>query len=538
MSQHWRLRGLILLAVCSIAGAVLAISTFQRAEENRVSRQLVAAQQMLSALIEAHAALHSYAGDGDVNDAVDFGVQERNYATASRSAFVADGEQTRRSSLSRQNAVADAYFRQSRLAIDDLRTGTTNLLSARQNDLIARLLHRFENENQGYVKLIQTERRSSLNLARWLSVGLVVGLSLLFGAIGQLLLVRNQRQEGAKRRRERKYRDDQREFTEVLQVTESEADAYELIKRHIERTLPASSVTVMSRNNSHDRLEPRTAVEPGTQLAERLLDAEPRSCLAIRLAREHVRTPGEQELLTCAVCECLGPSVCVPSIVSGEVIGSVLIERADPLGDAELGRAVDTVGQAAPALGNLRNLAVSESRALTDSLTGLPNSRAVKDMVKRMVAQASRMVVPLSAVMVDLDHFKQINDTFGHEKGDEALAAVGDVLANAIRESDFVGRYGGEEFLMLLPNTDKEGALEVAEKLRHAVSLINVQGTDRMLTTSCGVATFPNDAKDREGLLRLADRALYAAKAAGRDRVSEAVLNDATPASTNGAGTT
>jgi len=523
------------LAVCSIAGAVLAISTFQRAEENRVSRQLVASQQMLSALIEAHAALHSYVGDGDVNDVVDFGVQEREYTTASRNAFVADSEQTRRASLARQNALASAYFRQGRLAIDDRRAGRINSLSARQNDSIARLLHRFENENNGYVKLIQSERSASLNLARWLSVGLVVGLSLLFGAIGQLLLVRNQRQEEVRRRRDHKYREDQREFTEVLQVTETEADAYELIKRHVERTLPASHVTVISRNNSHDRLEARTAVEPGTQLAERLLDAEPRSCLAVRLAREHIRTPGEQELLNCEVCDCLGPSVCVPSIVSGQVIGSVLIERAEPLDDADRARAVDTVAQAAPALGNLRNLAVSESRALTDSLTGLPNSRAVKDMVKRMVAQASRLVVPLSAVMVDLDHFKQINDTLGHEKGDEALAAVGDVLANASRESDFVGRYGGEEFLVLLPNTDKEGALEAAEKLRHAVSLINVQGTDRMLTTSCGVATYPDDAKDREGLLRLADRALYAAKAAGRNRVSEAVLNDTTPISTNGA---
>jgi diguanylate cyclase (GGDEF)-like protein len=261
------------------------------------------------------------------------------------------------------------------------------------------------------------------------------------------------------------------------------------------------------------------------------LDAEPRSCLAIRLAREHVRDSDDQGLLACGVCDCLGASVCVPSLVGGEVIGSVLVEHDDPLSEAERAQIVDSVGHASPALGNLRNLALAESRALTDALTGLPNTRAVYDTLKRMVAQASRMVVPLSAIMLDLDHFKQVNDMLGHEKGDEALAAVGDVLGTTVRESDFVGRYGGEEFLVLLPNTDKEGAIELAEKLRLAISLINVPGTDQMLTTSCGVAAYPADAKDAEGVLRLADRALYAAKAAGRNRVSEAFLTEIEPVS-------
>jgi diguanylate cyclase (GGDEF)-like protein len=529
MSNNWRIRLLLALAVCSIAGAVLVITTFERSEEKRVSAQLISGQQMLSALVEAHAALHSYVGDGGVNDAVDFGIQERAYLAAARSAYLADTEATRRASLAQQNVVARTYFRRSQQAINDLRTRRIKTLKARQNDVIARLLHQFEAENNAYVTLIQRERRSSLNLARWLSVGLVVGLSLLFGGIGQLLLIRDQRRTRARRRQEQRQREDQREFTEVLQVTESEGDAYELIKRHIERTLPRSNVTVMSRNNSRDRLEPRTTIEPESELAERLLDAEPRTCLAIRLAREHVRSAGEQGLLTCGVCECLGPTACVPSLVGGEVIGSILVEHGAPLSETDRRHIVDTVNQASPALGNLRNLALAESRALTDALTGLPNSRSVFDTLKRMVAQSSRMIAPLGAVMVDLDHFKQINDTLGHEKGDETLAVIGDVLSTTARESDFVGRYGGEEFLVLLPNTDKAGALEAAEKLRHAVSLINVPGTDRLLTTSCGVASYPDDATDAQGLLRLADRALYAAKAAGRNRVSEAVLKDTEP---------
>ena len=509
-----------------MAGAVLTITTFERTEEKRVSRQLIEGQEMVSAMIDAHAALHSFVGDRDVNDVVDFGVHKRIYSSAAQKAFDADTEVIRRASLARQNRLADAFFRRSELAIEDLRAGRTNALTVKQNDAIAVLLHRFEVENTVYVELLASERHASLNLARWLSVGFVIGLSLLFGAIGQLLLTLNQRRAVARGRLERKQREEQREFTEVLQVTETEGDAYQLIKRQIERALHASRVTVMSRNNSHDRLEARTAVEPGTKLAERLLEAEPRSCLAIRLAREHVRGPDEHGLLTCGVCECLGRTLCVPSLVSGEVIGAVLVEHDTSLSEAEQGAVLDTVGQAAPALGNLRNLALAESRALTDALTGLPNTRAVYDTLKLMVAQASRMVAPMSAVMVDLDHFKQINDTLGHEKGDEALAAVGDVLASIVRASDFVGRYGGEEFLVLLASTEKAGALELAEKVRHAVSLINVPGTDRMLTTSCGVASYPEDAKDAPGLIRLADRALYAAKAAGRNRVAEALLSE------------
>src|ERR1700704_1555319 len=104
MSNHWKIRVLLVLAVCSIAGAVLAITTFERAEEKRVSHQLIAGQQMLAALIEAHTAIQSYAGDSDVNDALAFGVKQRDYSAASRTAFLADTEQSRRASLARQNA--------------------------------------------------------------------------------------------------------------------------------------------------------------------------------------------------------------------------------------------------------------------------------------------------------------------------------------------------------------------------------------------------------------------------------------------------
>ena len=121
--------------------------------------------------------------------------------------------------------------------------------------------------------------------------------------------------------------------------------------------------------------------------------------------------------------------------------------------------------------------------------------------------------------MLDLDHIKQINDVYGHEKGHEVLAAVGAALRDTLRESDFVGRYGGEEFLILLPDTDRAGATVVAETIRAAVELVKVSGVDRAITASLGIAVTPDDAGDSTKLIRTADRALFTAKAGGRNRV-------------------
>jgi diguanylate cyclase len=121
--------------------------------------------------------------------------------------------------------------------------------------------------------------------------------------------------------------------------------------------------------------------------------------------------------------------------------------------------------------------------------------------------------------MFDLDHFKQANDRFGHGAGDDVLAAVGEALRATLRASDFGGRYGGEEFLMLLPATDQEGALALTEKLRALIEQLEFQQQDLRITASFGVATYPLDALDADGLVRMADRALYSAKGKGRNRV-------------------
>jgi diguanylate cyclase (GGDEF)-like protein len=319
---------------------------------------------------------------------------------------------------------------------------------------------------------------------------------------------------------ERAYRHSQGTFVDAMQVTESEEEAHQLIKRHLERSIAASTVVVLNRNNSHDRLESRTPLEPGSSLELCLEGAVPRSCLAVRFGQRHERGFGFDPLLRCTVCgETAESTVCDPLLVSGEVIGSVLVGHGIPLTSRDDMRIRDSVTQAAPVLANLRNLAIAELRAATDALTGLPNKRAVRDTMKRMVAQATRAETSLAVAFLDLDHFKQINDTYGHERGDEALAAVAEVMRETLRESDFVGRYGGEEFLLLLPDTDAAAAHATAAAVRTAIAQVSLPGVDRPITASVGIAILPTDSIDTETLVRSADRALYAAKSNGRDRI-------------------
>jgi diguanylate cyclase (GGDEF)-like protein len=247
----------------------------------------------------------------------------------------------------------------------------------------------------------------------------------------------------------------------------------------------------------------------------------------VRFGRVHRGGADRTALLTCEICGTLPDEVtCEPLLVSGEVIGSVLVNHPGPPADDVAVRIRETVIQAAPVLANLRNLAIAEVRAATDALTGLPNNRAVQDTIRRMVAQASRSVMPLSAALLDLDHFKRINDVYGHSRGDEVLAAVATGLRSSVRESDFVGRHGGEEFLILLPDTGKEQARVVAEKVRAAVATMTPPNMDDPVTASIGVASVPDDAGTADALIRAADRALYAAKGNGRNRVELFVSPD------------
>ena len=316
---------------------------------------------------------------------------------------------------------------------------------------------------------------------------MIVLLAALFGGLGYVVIERQSRRARARRQRERAYRQTQAEFMETIQIMRDEAEAHALVRHHLEREIDGATTTVLVRNNSDDRLVAATPVDDDSPLAAGLADATPDSCMAVRLARPYEQGADSAPLLPCKVCgKSASEVMCVPSLVKGEVIGSVLIQTSAPLESHERARVTDSIAQASPVLSNLRNLAIAETRASTDALTGLPNSRSCRDTLKRMVAHAGRSLSPVTAILLDLDHFKQINDRFGHGAGDDALAGVGDVLRSTLRTSDFAGRYGGEEFLILLPDTDHEGGLETAEKVREAVQALDIAQVDGPITASLG----------------------------------------------------
>ncbi len=161
-------------------------------------------------------------------------------------------------------------------------------------------------------------------------------------------------------------------------------------------------------------------------------------------------------------------------------------------------------------------------QAMHDQLTGLYNRHYVEEWFGLELRRAQRHGRPIAAIMLDIDHFKRFNDSFGHEAGDLVLRELAGVLARSTRGSDVASRYGGEEFLVLLPECPFDAALRKAEQLREEVAKLELQYGDQRLgtvTVSLGVAAFPDHAKESAELLRHADEALYGAKGAGRNRV-------------------
>ena len=156
----------------------------------------------------------------------------------------------------------------------------------------------------------------------------------------------------------------------------------------------------------------------------------------------------------------------------------------------------------------------AKTGSLHDHLTGLPNRRFLQIQLEKNIKTAKRHDEHLSVIMLDIDHFKRYNDTQGHVQGDRLLVDLAGILSREIRSSDFVCRYGGEEFLITLPRTDSKLASEVAERLRRVVE------TETGVTVSLGVSTYRIDSIDGENLINSADAALYRAKQEGRNRVA------------------
>jgi diguanylate cyclase (GGDEF)-like protein len=221
-----------------------------------------------------------------------------------------------------------------------------------------------------------------------------------------------------------------------------------------------------------------------------------------------------------------GPPLSVSLGTDDEHVGSLLIypERGRPFNEEEGRLAHWLAAQASIALENARLHRAVEQQAITDDLTGLANRRRFSESLSLEVSRAERFGGSLALVLADLDDFKRVNDLYGHQVGDEVLRRFADLMRESVREFDLAVRHGGEEFAVLVPETDPEGGARLAERLAEA--LRNTQFTSRIgesfsVTASFGVAAFP-DAGSAEQLMLAADRALYRAKREGKNRVIRA----------------
>jgi diguanylate cyclase (GGDEF)-like protein len=225
----------------------------------------------------------------------------------------------------------------------------------------------------------------------------------------------------------------------------------------------------------------------------------------------------------------------VPLVAQGQAIGLLHIVAEDSRGQsgrpssvADEALAVSVAEHMGLALTNLRLLETLRHQSIRDPLTGLFNRRYFEETLEREIRRAERNGLPLSLMMLDIDHFKSFNDTYGHAPGDSLMRDLSELLYRHTRGGDVACRIGGDEFLLLLPETSFKAALRRAEELREAVEGLEVAhtGVPVWITVTVGVATFPDHAGDMSALVSAADDAMYRAKRAGGNGVGEAVPPD------------
>jgi diguanylate cyclase (GGDEF)-like protein len=312
-------------------------------------------------------------------------------------------------------------------------------------------------------------------------------------------------------------------FAELVQNSRDSAEIRTATATMLESSLDGGEAQLAEWAESRDRFV-TTWPAPGAHdpAAQVPLD----KCPAVRrqrIVRAEVGTPQ-----ACASCAwgvpAAGAYACVPMRAAGDVIGIANVRTAKKgWSHNDVMLAQSYVSFAAAALEALRVLASIHDRAVKDGLTGAYNRRFLDEYLARRLAEGVRHAHPVSLMLMDLDHFKKLNDTSGHATGDRALIELANVVNAKIRAGDVLVRYGGEEFVLVLGATDLPGAMIVADRIRAAVETVElpVAGVDRpaRVTVSIGVAAAPEHGETASELLLVADRALYRAKHDGRNRV-------------------
>lgn len=290
------------------------------------------------------------------------------------------------------------------------------------------------------------------------------------------------------------------------------------------KLMPDMSGTIFLYRNSRDLLESQASWGKHSVLKEQI---EPPDCWALRRGQAHYAS-GSTDLCCNHYVDGVAPlggHLCVPLVTQGEVIGLLslqLLSRLEEGSQSQQELAIGVAEQIALALSNVKLRDTLRRQSIIDPLTGLYNRRYMDETLKRELLRSERKELPLTLIVLDLDHFKQVNDTFGHDAGDAVLKNVAHQVRNSIRDCDVACRFGGEELLVILPECDLHTGIVCAEKIQAAIAALALYHEGRTLgavTASFGVAAFPSHGHDAARILQAADQALYRAKQAGRNCV-------------------
>jgi len=318
------------------------------------------------------------------------------------------------------------------------------------------------------------------------------------------------------------------ELGELLQSADDQDEFFQVASSYVQRLFPERRGFLAVTTRDRERMSLAFSWGAGDVALEDPAALPASACWAVRRGRPHIAQAGARQL-HCRHAAASGElaTACVPVMCQGHVRGvfhvaSTLAEDArDVWHMVRLAKA--TAKGIELAFNNLLLRERLREQALRDPLTDLYNRRYMEDALEREIHRARRARTPVSMLVVDVDHFKALNDAYGHDAGDEVLRSLADTFQSSIRDSDIACRYGGEEFALVLPDCETRVAVEKAERIRRQVAQMVVPYADDVIdgiTVSIGVATTGGaDGWDGRDLFRVADRALYAAKHAGRDRV-------------------
>jgi len=262
------------------------------------------------------------------------------------------------------------------------------------------------------------------------------------------------------------------------------------------------------------------------------MEFDPTACWALRTGHPHLVVAGDSTAPCAHAAGVKNTYLCIPILAQGETLGILHIQstnEAPQLEASELSFKTTFAGQVGLSIANIRLREALRAQSVRDALTGLYNRRYLEEVLDREMRRAGRAAQTLGVLMLDLDHFKRFNDTYGHEAGDAVLRETATFLLKNVRAEDFVCRFGGEEFVIILPTADLEGSRARAERLRSKMAELTILHQGRslgMVTFSVGVAAFPEHGMSPQELMAAADAALYEAKRGGRDRVVVASVKE------------